>query len=316
MKVLVTGASGFIAFQLVQYLKNIGYWVRGVDIAAPEFAESPADEFIFRDLRVPDEARSVVSGIDIVYHLAAVVGGIGFVSSNNAAVAADNTRMDLNMLDAAREYRVWRFFYSSSACAYARYKQERMNGPALKEEDAWPADPEPGYGLEKLYAEELCKYYSNDYGLDVRIARLHNVMGPLCVYDGGREKAPAAICRKVAKARSGGDVVVWGDGNATRSFLYVDDCVEGIYRLMHSQHAEPLNLGSSESVTVRHLAETIVTISGKKINLIFDPEKIQGVRNRNSDNTKLREVLGWEPTVPFGEGLKLTYEWINSRVNG
>ena len=320
MNVLITGSGGFIGHHLTKYLKNMGYWVRGVDLKKPEFEASPADEFMLLDLRSVHAAREAVYGMDIIYHLAATMGGIGFISSNHALCATDNTRIDLNMLEASVDAKVWRFFFSSSACVYNVANQSASasygfaGGCFLSEDDAWPANPEPGYGLAKLYTEELCKYYAHDYSLDVRVARFHNIFGELTCYDGGREKAPAALCRKIAKAKDGDEIVVWGDGSQARSFLYISECLDGIYRIMHSQYQAPINLGSTEMVTIKQLAETIVGISGKELSLIFDPSKPRGVHTRNSDNRRIKEVIGWEPSLALREGLAKTYQWINSKV--
>ena len=313
-RVLVTGAGGFIGHHLVTYLKAKGYWVRGVDIKRPEYEETKADDFLVADLRNADAAIGSTEGIDEVYHLAADMGGIGYITGSHAEITRNNTLIDLNMLDAAIKNGVKRFFYSSSACVYAAHHQEDANVTALKEEHAWPADPEPGYGLEKLYTEELCKYYQNDHGLETRVARFHNVYGPLGAYDGGKEKAPAAICRKVASLPDGGEIEIWGDGKQTRSFMYIDDCLEGVHRLMRSDRSEPINLGTEEIVTIDELVDTVSKVAGKALKKVHDPSKPQGVRGRNSDNTILRKVLGWEPSTRLETGLGVTYEWIAGRV--
>jgi len=313
-KVLVTGAGGFIGHHLVKYLVQRGYWVRGVDLKYPEFEESPAHEFELLDLRLFENCLIATRGVAHVYHLAADMGGIGYISTNHASVARNNSLMNLNMLEACRLQGVGRFFFSSSACVYPTPKQQEPNVRPLREEDAWPAQPEEGYGLEKLYMEKLCEYYREDFGLETRVARFHNVYGPLGTYEGGREKAPAAICRKVALASDGGEVEVWGDGEQTRSFMYVDDCVEGIYRIMYSDYAEPLNLGSEELVTINQLVDMVAEVAGKRIRKRHDLSKAQGVRGRNSDNSRLREVLGWEPRTPLREGLVPTYRWIEAEL--
>lgn len=313
-RALVTGAGGFIGHHMVRYLVERGYWVRGVDRKLPEFEPSAAAEFELRDLRHPEECLAACRGVDEVYHLAADMGGIGYITAVHAEVTRNNALIDANMLEAARLQGVARVFYSSSACVYPMYRQREADVTPLREEDAYPADPEPGYGLEKLFAEELCRYYREDHGLQTRVARFHNVYGPLGTYDGGREKAPAAICRKIALARDGDEIEVWGDGQQTRSFLYVDDCVEGIWRLTHSGHADPLNLGSDELVTIDGLVDLVAEIAGKRIRKRHDPSKPQGVRGRNSDNTRLREVLDWEPGTPLREGLARTYRWIEAEL--
>ncbi|GBC87428.1 dTDP-4-oxo-6-deoxy-D-allose reductase [bacterium HR12] len=313
-RALVTGAGGFIGHHMVRYLVGRGYWVRGVDVKAPEYEPSPAQEFERRDLRHPEECLAACRGVDEVYHFAADMGGIGYITAVHAEVTRNNALIDANMLEAARLQGVGRFFYASSACIYPMYRQREPDVTPLREEDAYPADPEPGYGLEKLFAEELCRYYREDHGLETRVARFHNVYGPLGTYDGGREKAPAAICRKVALAADGDEIEVWGDGKQTRSFLYVEDCVEGIYRLTRSDHAEPLNLGSDVLISVDGLVDLVADIAGKRIRKRHDPTKPQGVRGRNSDNSRLREVLGWEPTTSLREGLEATYRWIEGEL--
>ena len=314
VKVLVTGAGGFIGHHLVKYLVGKGYWVRGVDVKTPEFEPSPAHEFELLDLRRFENCLIATRGIEEVYHLAADMGGIGYISANHAEIARNNTMMNINMLEAARINGVQRFFFSSSACVYPQYLQRNAEVRPLKESDAWPAEPEEGYGLEKLYMEKLCQYYREDLGLETRVARFHNVYGPLGTYDGGREKAPAAICRKVALAPDGGEIEIWGDGEQTRSFMYVDDCVEGIYRVMHSDYPHPLNLGSEELVTINQLVDMVAEIAGKRIRKRHDLTKPQGVRGRNSDNTQIRKVLGWEPRTPLREGLVPTYRWIEGEL--
>ncbi|HXF72510.1 MAG TPA: NAD-dependent epimerase/dehydratase family protein [Actinomycetota bacterium] len=313
-RALVTGAGGFIGHHMVRYLVRRGYWVRGVDIKPPEYEPSQAHEFELRDLRHPEHCLAACRGVDEVYHFAADMGGIGYITAVHADVTRNNALIDANMLEAARVQGVGRFFYASSACVYPMYRQREPDVTPLREEDAYPADPEPGYGLEKLFAEELCRYYREDHGLETRVARFHNVYGPLGTYDGGREKAPAAICRKVALAADGDEIEVWGDGQQTRSFLYVEDCVEGIYRLTRSDHAEPLNLGSDVLISVDELVDLVADIAGKRIRKRHDPTKPQGVRGRNSDNSRLREVLGWEPTTSLREGLEATYRWIEGEL--
>jgi nucleoside-diphosphate-sugar epimerase len=291
-----------------------GYWVRGVDLKEPEFESSPAHEFLLLDLREMSNCLVATAGVDHVYHLAADMGGIGYISAYHADVARNSALINLHMLEAARRAGVGRFLFSSSACVYPRYRQETPDVTPLREEEAWPADPEPGYGLEKLFAEEMCRYYREDHGLETRVVRFHNVYGPLGTYDGGREKAPAAICRKVALARDGDEIEVWGDGRQTRSFMYIDDCVEGIYRIMHSDYPYPLNLGTDRLVSIDELVDIVCRIAGKKLRKRYDLTKPQGVRGRNSDNTRLREVLRWEPRVPLEAGLEWTYRWIEDQL--
>ncbi len=312
--ILVTGAGGFIGHHLVGYLKEKGYTVRGVDLEEPEFEPTRADEFLILDLRQPENCREAVAGVEEVYHLAADMGGIGYITGTQAPIARNNTLVNLHMMDASVEAGVDRFLFSSSACVYPQHLQVDPDVEPLSEEDAWPADPEPGYGLEKLYTEELCRYYREDHGLETRVVRFHNVYGPLGAYEGGKEKAPAALCRKVARAKDGGTITVWGDGRQTRSFMYVDDCVEGIHRLMRSDYAEPLNLGTDRLVTINELVDIIADVAGKDVRKRHDLSKPQGVRGRNSDNRRLREVLGWEPEVSLEEGIERTYRWIEGEV--
>lgn len=313
-RILVTGAGGFIGHHLVQRLKKDGFWVRGADIKPPEYEPSAADDFMLTDLRLWENCLKVTKDIDQVYNLAADMGGIGYITANHADISRNNILINTHMLDASRLNGAQRFLFSSSACVYPQYKQNDPDVTPLKESDAVPADPEPGYGWEKLFAEELCRYYKKDYGFETRIVRFHNVYGPLGTYEGGKEKAPAAISRKVALAADGGDIEVWGDGDQTRSFMYVDDCVEGLVRLMASNHAQPLNLGTDRLVTINELIDLVSGIAGKTLNKQHDLSKPQGVRGRNSDNTLLNQVLGWEPKIDLEEGLNITYKWIEGEL--
>lgn len=312
-RILVTGAGGFIGHHLVKRLKKDGYWVRGVDIKHPEYEASAADDFQILDLRVWENCLTATQGIDHVYNLAADMGGIGYITSFLADISKNNILINAHMLEAAKQNGVQKYLFSSSACVYAQYKQKSADLVPLKEEDAYPADPEPGYGWEKLFAEELCRYYYHDYKFETRIVRFHNVYGPLGTYDGGKEKSPAAISRKVASSTDG-TIEIWGDGEQTRSYMYVDDCVEGLIRLMASNHREPLNLGTDEMVSINHLVDMICGIAGKKLAKKHDLNKPQGVRGRNSDNTLLRKVLGWEPNTPLDKGLAITYKWIQGEL--
>ncbi|MEO5924920.1 MAG: NAD-dependent epimerase/dehydratase family protein [Bryobacteraceae bacterium] len=314
IKVLVTGAGGFIGHHLVASLVARGYWVRGVDIKHPEYAATAAHDFQLLDLRYWENCLTATEGIDEVYALAANMGGIGFIETNKAVIVRDNTLINMHTIEAARVNNVRRFLYTSSACIYPGYLQNSPEVTALREHDAYPADPEDGYGWEKLYMERTCRHYTEDFGLETRVVRFHNIYGPLGTYDGGREKSPAAICRKIAAASAVDTIEVWGDGEQTRSYCYIDDCVEGIHRLMRSDHREPLNLGRDELVSINGLVDLVSDIAGKKIEKRYDLTKPQGVRGRNSDNTQLREVLKWEPSTTLREGLTKTYSWIESKV--
>jgi nucleoside-diphosphate-sugar epimerase len=313
-RILVTGAGGFIGHHLVTRLRSEGHWVRGVDIKEPEYEASAAHEFELLDLREFENCLRATRGIHRVYNLAADMGGIGYITANHADISRNNTLINAHMLEASRQNSVDRFLFSSSACVYAAGKQKDANVEPLKEEDAYPADPEPGYGWEKLYAEQLCTYYRNDHKLETRIVRFHNVYGPKGTYDGGKEKAPAAISRKVASIPDGGVIEIWGDGEQTRSFMYIDDCVEGLLRLMASDYHQPLNLGTDELVTINGLVDMISKIAGKTFRKKHDLSKPQGVRGRNSNNSRLRAVLGWEPSITLVQGLVPTYRWIESEL--
>jgi len=314
-KILVTGAGGFIGHHLVTRLKQAGHWVRGVDIKEPEYAPTDADDFMVRDLREPEHARVATRGVDQVYALAADMGGMGFISANHATILHNNAMINLNTLEAAHQNGVTRYLYTSSACVYPEYKQTDAAVTALKEEDAYPAQPQDAYGWEKLITERLCMHYREEYGIETRTVRFHNIFGPLGTWDGGREKAPAAMCRKVAIAKLTGKpaIEIWGDGEQTRSFCYIDDCLEGLQRLMASDFHDPLNLGQDRLVTINQLADLVCAVAGVTLGKTHIPGP-QGVRGRNSDNTKLRQVLGWEPAVSLEVGLANTYAWIETQV--
>jgi GDP-D-mannose 3', 5'-epimerase len=314
-RVLVTGAGGFIGHALVSSLKKRGYWVRGADLKAPEYAPTEADEFQLLDLRRWPDCIEATRGVDQVYALAADMGGMGFISSHHAEILHNNVLINTHTLEAARLAGVRQYVYTSSACVYPEFLQTKTDVVPLKEDDAYPAAPQDAYGWEKLVSERLCLHYRADYGIETRIVRFHNIFGPLGTWDGGREKAPAAICRKVAHAKLTGkhEIDVWGDGEQTRSFCYIDDCVEGLSRLMQSSYADPLNLGQDRMVTINELVSLVSSIAGIDVSIKHVPGP-QGVRGRNSDNTRLREVLGWEPAVTLEDGLAVTYNWIEQQV--
>lgn len=314
-KTLVTGAGGFIGHHLVSYLKEKGYWVRGVDVKRPEFSSTRADEFKLLDLRRWKNCLEATEGIDEVYALAADMGGMGFISSNHSQILHNNILINVHTLEAARKNGVQRYFYSSSACVYPEYRQDDAQIEPLREEEAYPAQPQDAYGWEKLLSERLAMHYYEDHDMETRVARFHNIFGPLGTWEGGREKAPAALCRKVAVAKLTGkpEVEIWGDGQQTRSFCYIDDLVEGVYRLMHSDHTEPLNIGQDRMVTINELVDIIADVAGVDVVKVH-VDGPQGVRGRNSDNTKLREVLNWEPQISLEEGLRRTYNWIERQV--
>jgi nucleoside-diphosphate-sugar epimerase len=315
-RVLITGSGGFIGHHLATRLKQEGHWVRGVDLKLPEFTGSDCDEFELLDLRRWDACLQATRGVDHVYALAADMGGMGFISANHSRILHNNALINLHTLHAAALNGASRYFYSSSACVYPEYLQVAENVVPLKEEDAFPAAPQDAYGWEKLFTELLCGYYSRDFEIETRVLRFHNIYGPLGTYEGGREKAPAALCRKVALTEHGGEIEVWGDGKQTRSFCYIDDCIEGITRVMRSACTEPLNMGTDHMVSIDELARMILEIGGKRDIRIRHIEGPQGVRGRNSDNSKLLATLGWQPQIPLQDGLAHTYDWIHAKVSG
>jgi len=315
-KALVCGAGGFIGHHMVRRLKREGFWVRGVDLKYPEFSEIEADDFVIGDLRDPYVCRSVVDmRFDEVYQLAADMGGAGYVftGENDANIMHNSALINLNMLEACYRRNVKRIFYSSSACIYPKYNQEDPQNPNCAEDSVYPAYPDSEYGWEKLFSERLYLAFHRNYGMEVRIARYHNIFGPEGSWNDGKEKAPAALCRKVAVAEDGGEIEIWGDGKQTRSFLYIDECLEGTIKLMRSDWTGPVNIGSDEMVTIDQLADMITKIAGKKLKKKYIPGPM-GVRGRNSDNRLIEQKLGWRPTQPLMEGLKKTYLWIEEQV--
>jgi GDP-D-mannose 3',5'-epimerase len=314
---VVTGAGGFIGGHLVRRMRDEGMDVRAVDLRPVDdwFQAFPDVENLVLDLRQPDACETVLAGASTVYNLAADMGGMGFIEANKARCML-SVVVNAHLLEAAVAHDVERFFYASSACVYAADKQARPDVEPLKESDAYPADPEDGYGWEKLFSERMCRHFTEDFGLTTRVARYHNVYGPYGTWTGGREKAPAAICRKIAEARQSGrrSVEIWGDGEQTRSFTYIDDCVEGTRRIMDSDVEVPINLGSSELVTINQLVDLVAEIAGIDIERYYDLHAPEGVRGRNSDNTMSRELLGWEPSISLRDGLERTYRWIYDEV--
>jgi GDP-D-mannose 3', 5'-epimerase len=314
--ILVAGAGGFIGGHLVKRLLDDGFSVRAVDkkrLDQWEQVHSEAENLQL-DLSWREYSDAAVQGCAEVYNLAADMGGMGFITTHRVE-CMNSVEITVNLLRSCVKFDAWGYLHASSACVYPDFMQN-VTDVSLKESDAWPADPEPGYGLEKLYAEELCKYYRLEKNLHTRIPRFHNVYGPYGTYKGGREKAPAAICRKVIEAKLNGtyQIEVWGDGEQTRSFMYVDDCVEGVVKLMDSSFHQPLNLGSSELVTVNQLVDLAEDIAGYKVERVYDPTKPQGVRGRNSDNTLIKAVFDWEPSIPLQDGLATTFEWIYNEL--
>jgi GDP-D-mannose 3', 5'-epimerase len=315
-RALVLGAGGFIGGHLVESLKDRGDWVRGVDLKEPEFRTLRSDDFVVGDLRDPAVVDAAFDGgFDEVYQLAADMGGAGFVftGDNDADILHNSALINLNVLDTARRTNPGKLFYSSSACIYPERNQLDPANPVTSEDSAYPAEPDSEYGWEKLFSERLYSAFARNYGLTVRIARFHNIFGPYGTWEGGREKAPAAMCRKVAEAEPGGSIEMWGDGKQTRSFLYVDECVEAVHRLMASDFVGPVNIGSEEMVTINELARLTMSIAGKELTIEHIPGPL-GVQGRSSDNRLIKEELGWSPSEPLSAGLEKTYRWISEQV--
>lgn len=314
-RILVTGAGGFIGSHLAKELYQKGNFVRAVDIKWDGYIEQPYySEKLTLDLRIWENCLASTKNIDYVCNLAANMGGIGFITAIGAEVMYDNVLINANMLQASVQNKIKRFLFSSSACIYPTYRQTDPNVTSLKEEDAYPADPDNFYGWEKLYTEKMCEAYQRDYGLDIRIVRYHNIYGPEGTYKGGREKAPAALCRKIAEASNPGEIIIWGDGKQTRSFCYIDDCVRGTIMLMEENCDLPLNVGSDRLVTIDELADIIIKLSEKKIEKKYDTSAPQGVRGRNADLISVKEAVGWKPQIGLEEGLEKTYKWIEEQV--
>ena len=313
-RTLVAGAGGFIGSHLVNRLKAEGNWVRGVDLRYPQFSCTTSDEFHVMDLRSFDSCLKAATGVDEVYQLAADMGGIGYISENCAHLTRNNVLINSHMLEAARIVGVDKYLYASSACVYPHSLQDVEDAIPLKEAQAIPADPERGYGWEKLFSEQMTAYYHEEFGLNTNIVRFHNIYGPLGTYEGGKEKAPAAICRKVALAEDGDNIEIWGDGQQTRSFCYIADCIEGMLRIMKSDYVKPINLGTDELVTIDDLVDSVCKVAGKSLLKVYNVTKHQGVRGRNSDNSLLKKLLGWEPQISLCDGIKMTYEWIDTEI--
>jgi nucleoside-diphosphate-sugar epimerase len=316
---LVCGAGGFIGSHLVKDLKKQGFWVRGVDLKHPEYDETSADDFIIGDLRDPGICHKAVDRqFDEIYQLAADMGGAGFIftGDNDADIMHNSALINLNILECARLQGVGRIFYSSSACIYPEFNQMDPDNPKTSEDSAYPADPDSEYGWEKLFSERLYMAFNRNYGIDVRIARFHNIFGPLGSWNNGREKAPAAMCRKVAEAPDGGEMEMWGDGKQTRSFLYIDECLLAMRKFMDQENSiGPVNIGSEEMVSINELAFMAMEIAGKNLEINHIPGP-QGVRGRNSDNRLIKELLGWEPDYPLKKGMEKTYRWIEEQIDG
>lgn len=315
-RILVNGAGGFIGGHLVKFLKDTGHWVRGVDLKNHEFMEVPADEYVVGDLRETNFVREATEGIDIVYQLAADMGGAGYIftGENDAAIMHNSAMINLNTLQMAVENKVKKVFYSSSACIYPEHNQLDPDNPNCEESSAYPAAPDSEYGWEKLFSERLYFSYSRNYNIETYVSRFHNVFGPQGTWNGGREKAPAATCRKIAEVKNGDEIEVWGDGLQTRSFLYIDECLEGVSRLIASSFKDPVNIGSDEMVSINQLVDMVAEIAGKRIKTKHIPGPL-GVRGRTSDNRLIARELGWKPSLPLRKGLEKTYAWIEQQVN-
>jgi nucleoside-diphosphate-sugar epimerase len=313
-RILVTGGGGFVGSHLARYLKLQGHFVRIADVKFDDYIQDYYTEKLTADLRVLENCIKATKGIDKVYNLAANMGGIGFITEIGAEVMHDNTLINTFMLEASRQNNVKRYLFSSSACVYPTYRQTDPNIKGLKEEDAYPADPDNFYGWEKLYTEKMCEAYQRDYKMDVRVLRFHNIYGPEGTYRGGREKSPAALCRKVAEATNPGNIEIWGDGKQTRSYCYVDDAVKATTLLMESSYDKPINIGSDRLVTINELADMIIKISNKKIVKKHDLNAPQGVRGRNADLTLVKKTLNWQPEVTLEDGLAKTYKWIQKQL--
>jgi nucleoside-diphosphate-sugar epimerase len=314
---LILGAGGFIASHLVKRLKKEGFWVRGVDLKFPEFNETEADDFVIGDLRDKNFVDSIVDRrFDEVYQLAADMGGAGyiFIGENDADIMYNSVQINLNILECCRKRNIKNIFYSSSACMYPEHNQLDPDNPNCKEDSAYPANPDSEYGWEKLFSERLYLAYNKNHGMNCSIARYHNIFGPEGTWQGGKEKAPAALCRKVSEAKEGSQILVWGDGIQTRSFLYIDECIEGSIKLMRSDSFRgPVNIGSDEMISINNLAHLVIKVSGKSLE-IKNIDGPMGVRGRNSDNTLISDQLGWRPVLKLEEGLAITYSWISNQV--
>jgi GDP-D-mannose 3',5'-epimerase len=313
-RILVTGGGGFVGSHLARYLYQQGNFVRTADIKYDDYIQDYCTEKLKLDLRIKENCIKATKNIDKVYNLAANMGGIGFITAVGAEVMHDNTLINTFMLEASRQNGIKRYLFTSSACVYPTYRQTDPKIKGLREEDAYPADPDNFYGWEKLYTEKMCEAYQRDCGMDIRILRYHNIYGPEGTYKGGREKSPAALCRKVAEATDPGTIEIWGDGKQTRSYCYVDDAVRGTVALMESDYDKPLNIGSDRLVTINNLADMIIQISGKKISKTYNLTAAQGVRGRNADLTLVKKVLSWQPQITLEDGLSRTYKWIKEQV--